>query len=525
MRQGTSQASESSSDKSAASAKPDDGHEASLLAQFEDRMRMVLEAARMCLWERDLVRNVVTYAQNVDAFVPSNVDVQIKSRDEFLQIVHPEDRERIQRELTDCEAKGTDHSCEYRLNPVDGEIRWIYETSRIFRDTQGQPRTIIGISADISERKRLEEALRRDQERFRGLVETTSDWVWEVNEDAVYTYASPKVYDLLGYQPSEILGKTPFDFMPPAEAERVRELFGKIVADASPFHRLENANLHRNGELVILETSGVPIFNNAGEFRGYRGIDRDITARKQMEKQERLHAEEITHAARLSLLGEMIATISHEINQPLYAISNFASACRTVIQSEGAAAIPKITDWIGQIHEQAMRAGEILRRLREFSRKRPFQQSQVDLNCVAQDARSLVESVISSQRIDLRLQIDGDLPRISGDSVQLQQVFVNLILNASEAFEEIPNLAARQIVISIKKIGKEILCRVEDNGPGLQPGAIDRIYEPFYTTKEGGLGLGLAVCRTIISHHGGRLWAEPNDGKGGAIFSFIIPLL
>ncbi len=177
----------------------------------------------------------------------------------------------------------------------DGTQLWM-EISKIpLHDAEGNVIGVLGTCEDITERKQAQEALKSSKERFRNLVEISSDWVWEVDENAVYTYASPKIYDILGYQPQFMLGKTPFDLMPPQEAERVANIFAPIVAAQQPFKCLENTNIHQDGHLVILETSGVPIFDGEGKFRGYRGVDRDITERKfreavLLETQEQLQA-------------------------------------------------------------------------------------------------------------------------------------------------------------------------------------------------------------------------------------------
>ncbi|MBA7706359.1 hypothetical protein ES703_115211 [subsurface metagenome] len=153
------------------------------------------------------------------------------------------------------------------------------------KDAQGNVIGILGIFWDITERKKVERELRESRRRFRSLAEATSDWVWEINQNGIYTYASPKVKDLLGYEPEEIIGKTAFDLMPPDEAKRVGAIFRDIVASQKPFERLENVNLHKDGRPVVLETSGVPIFDEAGNLSGYRGIDRDITERKKAEEE------------------------------------------------------------------------------------------------------------------------------------------------------------------------------------------------------------------------------------------------
>jgi len=153
------------------------------------------------------------------------------------------------------------------------------------KDAEGNVIGILGIFWDITERKRAEEALKESKQRFRSLVEATSDWVWEVDKNGIYTYSSPKVKEILGYEAVEVIGKTPFDFMPPDEAKRVGAIFRDIAASRKPFERLENVNLHKDGRLVVLETSGVPIFDSSGDFLGYRGIDRDITERKKAEEE------------------------------------------------------------------------------------------------------------------------------------------------------------------------------------------------------------------------------------------------
>ncbi|GAF67197.1 unnamed protein product, partial [marine sediment metagenome] len=165
---------------------------------------------------------------------------------------------------------------------VSGGVQHMLTFKFPFRDAGGR-RFLAGMSIDVSDRVRAEEALRDSEEKFRSLVETTSDWMWEVDTNGVYTYTSPRVKDLLGYEPVEILGKTPFDLMPPEEGRRVGKIFAEITASHKPFDGLENTNVHKDAHLVVLETSGRPIFGPDGLFMGYRGIDRDITERKHAE--------------------------------------------------------------------------------------------------------------------------------------------------------------------------------------------------------------------------------------------------
>jgi len=192
----------------------------------------------------------------------------------------------------------------------DGKVFDRYSSPLI--DSNGNHYGRIWYFSDITEHKRAEEALQESKERFRALTESTSDWVWEVDQSGIYTYASPKVKDLLGYEPEEIIGKTPFDFMLPNEAERVAELFKNIVESRKPFDGLQNTNIHKDGRLVVLETSGVPIFGEGGNLLGYRGIDRDITERK--ESEEALREEKKRAEGYLSIAGVMLAIINVDEN-------------------------------------------------------------------------------------------------------------------------------------------------------------------------------------------------------------------
>ena len=190
------------------------------------------------------------------------------------------------------------------IQTKDKGVRILHTKKIPILDESGRPEYLLGISEDITLAKRIEEVLLESEERIRNLIETTSDWVWEVDEQGVYTYASPKVRDLLGYEPEEVLGKTPFDLMPTEEAARVANIFGSIVAQALPFSCLEKTNIHKDGHLVVLETSGVPFFDSEGLLRGYRGIDRDITERKQAE------AALLESQTRLQLMNSVLTHIT-----------------------------------------------------------------------------------------------------------------------------------------------------------------------------------------------------------------------
>lgn len=207
--------------------------------------------------------------------------------EDVIATIHPDDRERFAQALIIAsQEQHQSNYIEYRAIDVLGQVKWFGNNFRCFNNKNGDL-IVDGVDIDITARKRAEIALQTSEERFRSLVEISSDWVWEVNEYGLFTFVSPKVLEILGYTPQEILGQTPFDFMGSEERLRLSDVFNSFVVEKQPFKNLENIKFHKNGHSVVVETSGVPIFDASGQFRGYRGIDKDITERKQADNRLR----------------------------------------------------------------------------------------------------------------------------------------------------------------------------------------------------------------------------------------------
>jgi PAS domain S-box-containing protein len=245
---------------------------------------------------------------------PAVVDISGYSQEEFLatprllaKITHNEWTDYVSDRWL-CAIQGdTISGCEFQIVHKSGELRWLSQRCTIIKDDDGTPLAMEGIISDITERMRIDAALQESERRYRTLLDSSPDWIWEVDVNGVYTYASHKVEELLGYTPEELIGNTPFDLMSPAEAERVGAAFGEIVAEKRAFHNLENTNRHKDGHLVVLETSGTPILSEEGELLGYRGVDRDITARKQNEHE--LRVERDFNSTVLEAAGNVIVVL------------------------------------------------------------------------------------------------------------------------------------------------------------------------------------------------------------------------
>jgi PAS domain S-box-containing protein len=275
------------------------------LRDSEEKFRQFAENSRQVMLIRQIDSGELLYINPVYEEIWGQTRESLyENPNSWMNFLHPDDRQSINVSYQAADGKGL-FSEEYRIVRSDGTMRWIWGRCFPIINAAGEIYRIGAIAEDITERKQTEQErdrllqiletqnqtleaqveqrtaeLQQSKERFRNLVETSSDWVWEVNELGIYTYSSPQIINVLGYSPAEILGKTPFDLMPPAEAERVLKEFMKFISIQAPFQCLENTNCHKDGQLIILETSAVPIFDENKQFRGYRGMDRDITLRK-----------------------------------------------------------------------------------------------------------------------------------------------------------------------------------------------------------------------------------------------------
>jgi signal transduction histidine kinase len=259
----------------------------------------------------------------------------------------------------------------------------------------------------------------------------------------------------------------------------------------------------------------------AGLVAGLLKLRHEHAGRLKTEEALQRRENELAHMNRLSSMGELVAEIAHEINQPLHSISNFASACEKALKSPTDGNVDKVRNWNQRIADSAIRAGNIIQRLRAYTRKNEDARSELNLNEVVRESIELLSSRIVGARVSIRTDLADSLPKIHADRIQLQQVIVNLMNNAIDAVEK-RNDKSGQLTIRTFEQNQSAEFAVEDNGVGLSPETIAHAFEPFFTTKSHGMGLGLAISRTIIEHHEGTIWATSNDDSG-TTFHFALP--
>ncbi len=385
--------------------------------------------------------------------------------------------------------------------------------------------------------KRAEGALQASEKRFKELVEITTDWVWEIDEKGVYTYVSPKVRDLLGYEPEEIIGKTPFDLMPQEEAKKVFNFFKDKAKENKPFYHLENINRHKDGHLVVLETNGIPLFDKNGKLKGYRGIDRDITERKHAEQQrdQLLSKLEIKNQE----LQHFSSIIRHDIGNPLLSIQAFSieliRSCDQLnkllsdqqigdqIKEQISAILSSdMSESIGYIQSSATEISKLLEGLKELAAV-----DRISTNIELLEMDKIAKQVVGEMKYQIQnsgaLVTTEPLPECLGDEAQIRQVFSNLLSNALKYLD--PQRKGRVHITG--RVDRDIsVYTVEDNGIGIAPEHQEKVFESFYridsSRADGGEGLGLNIVAHIVTRHNGRIWLESELGKGSK-FNIALP--
>jgi PAS domain S-box-containing protein len=397
---------------------------------------------------------------------------------------------------------------------------YIEITASPLRDEEGNIIAGIELLRDVSQSRQAEEALRTSEARFRNLVENSSDWVWEVDARGVYAYASPRIVELLGYIPDEVIGRTPFDFMPQGEARRVAAIFSALTAEKRPIRSLENTNLHKDGHPVILETNGVPFFDAAGTFCGYRGIDRDITDRKQAENKIRNLNETLAHRAAQLVnanreLEAFSSSVSHDLRTPLTRIYSASQILRDAYLDKLGEVGPVLVQTICDACENMEELIEALLSLSRVSGSQ-VNRSACDLSQIA--GLVAAELQLSEPDRQVKFMIAQGLTE-EADPRLIKVLFENLIGNA---WKYTGKTVGAEIEIGETDCGAEKVYFVRDNGAGFDMSQSPRLFKPFQRlhnrTEFKGTGIGLATVQRIAERHGGRVWGEGEPGRGATFY-------
>jgi two-component system sensor kinase FixL len=380
------------------------------------------------------------------------------------------------------------------------------------------------LQQEVLEREQAEHSLRRSEELYRLLAEHATDMISKHTLAGEYIYASPACRALLGYEPHELVGRNAYEFFHADDLAAIRKSHESILR--LPDTQTVTYRIRRkDGAYTWLESVSKTIRDpSSHEVREIIVVSRDVTQRKRDEEERRRLHDELMHVARLTTLGEMASGLAHELNQPLAAISNYVEAARRML-GEGKGTPPQAARAMAEAAAEAQRAGQIIRHLRSLARRSRTRFSTADINQLVSEVVALTAADFRTSGARPRLLLAPDLPPTLVDRIQIQQVLLNLVRNGLEAMDQ-TRAQDRVLTISTRSPddgGTAIEVSVDDAGCGLTEEARSHLFEPFFTTKPDGMGMGLAISRTIVESHEGRLWAEPVADRGTS-FRFTLPI-
>jgi NO-binding membrane sensor protein with MHYT domain/signal transduction histidine kinase len=435
----------------------------------------------------------------------------------ILQRVHPDDAAMVRETIDRASQDGKDFRHEYRLVMPDGAIKHVDVVAHALSNQSGRIE-FVGAVMDVSDRKRAEEELRRSEAYLAEAqrLTRTGIWAWSVTARRS-VYWSEENYRLLAFDPA---GGIPSDEafyqrVHPEDRDRVRrEVFVETPDEGSHFD-VEFRLVLPDGAMKYIRSTGHPVRNKSGDVLEYVGTSIDVTERKRAEEAQ----DELAHVNRVTTMGELTASLAHEVNQPITAAATDANACLRWLTRDDPD-LDEARAAASRIVKDAMRAADIIGRIRLFFTKSPPQRELVDINEVIREMVVLLRGEATRYAISVRTELAADLRQVVGDRVQLQQVMMNLMMNSADAMKNVDG--TRDLVITSQPADNdELLVSVSDTGIGLPPQA-DQIFKAFFTTKAHGTGMGLSISRSIVESHGGRLWAGAHSPRG-ASFYFTLP--
>jgi PAS domain S-box-containing protein len=483
------------------------------LNESEERVTLAAEAAHLGVWELDVATSKIWLSD------PARKLFQFEPEEEITYSilsdrVHPEDRalrEEAIRRAIDTQSR---YEIEYRILLPDQTERWVAGRGHYLSNPETRGGRLLGVSMDVTERKQAEQL-------FQLAAEGSHLGVWDWDETTgklKFDGAMREIFDIP--REGEMTLDAAYRAIHPPDLERVKQVWRQAVETGLPYQH-EYRVRRSNGAIGWVHARGRGYYDDKGKPLRMIGIVLDITDRKQAEEEARRRSEQINLLGRASLLGEMTASIAHEVNQPLSSIMSNAGAGQRFID-RGNVDLATLREILVDVETDAHRAYEIIRNIRDTMKKGATVRRPIDANAIVTQVTHMLQPDASARSVELTTSLARDLPMVTADPIQIQQVLVNLLSNALDAMHETP-LEQREMQVATTRNGDGTICvSVRDRGGGIAPEIRKQLFDQFFTTKEKGLGMGLSIVRSIVEAHGGKVEAENDDG--GARFSFTLPI-
>ena len=489
------------------------------LRESESRFRIVADAAPVLIWMAG-VDKLCTFFNKTWLEVTGH-SLEQEMGNGWAEGVHPNDLQRCLKTYTEAFDARKAFAMQYRLRRHDGEYRWLSEDGVPRYDTQGRFAGYIGSCVDVTELMKKEEALREFEERVVLAAGAAHLGVWEMDPATNELWMSDSARTLFQFGSETHVDHAAVQDRVYPEDRALRDSAVKRAIETRAGYDIEYRLLLPDGTLRWIGARGRYVAGRNRKGARLIGVSRDITPRKLAEAEALRHREELGHLGRVAAMGELAASIAHELNQPLSGITSNASAGQRFID-RGDVDLRDLRDLLGDIITDGRRAGDVIRGIQSMVKKGVSVRQQVNLNDLIINVARMVNPAAMLQSCDVETLLEPDLPAIEADPIQLQQVLLNLVINSFDAMHDTPLSRRKVVIVTERNADDAIRASVRDYGVGISEESRDRLFDHFFTTKAQGLGMGLAIVRSIVESHGGTIAAENAEG-GGARFYFALP--
>jgi two-component system, LuxR family, sensor kinase FixL len=482
-------------------------------------LRARIEGFGVGTWDLDLLTQELTWSDAAKSLFGVKPDQSV-SYGLLLSLLDPADRERTDREIKKVAENGGNLDVSFKIGGSTGPGHWIRTRGSLIKDDAGVARHITGIVLDIDEEKKLQDALRMRESHLRSILDTVPDAMIVINGQGIVQFFSTAAERMFGYSEREAIGINVSELMPMPDRARHDGYLARYLSTGE-------RHIIGIGRIVTgqrRDGTTFPMHLSIGEMRSggapyFTGFVRDLTEHQQTQARLQELQSELVHISRLTAMGEMASALAHELNQPLAAISNYMKGSRRLLEGSTDPNASKVESAMDRAAEQAFRAGQIIRRLRDFVSRGESEKRVESLSKLIEEAGALGLAGARDQNIQLRFNLNPEFDLVLADRVQIQQVLVNLFRNALEAMAQ---SHLRELTVANSPVDDELIeISVSDTGSGFAEDVKSSLFQTFFTTKETGMGVGLSISRSIIEAHGGRMWAESNASEG-ATFRFTL---
>jgi PAS domain S-box-containing protein len=408
----------------------------------------------------------------------------------------------------------------YRMRRADGVYRWIDTRAEPVRNQDGTIAQWYVISIDVDDEVRAQQALRDRERQLQQLIDTVPVQIWCVTPAGEPAYINKAMMEFIGLKLGDFtegLSKAIQTIVHPDDRAALFGALSHSFSTGEPF-AMKFRNRRWDGEYRWQDGRAEPLHDDSGRIIQWYGVNVDIEDETRMQSALRAAQDKLARATQAASLAELSASIAHEVNQPLAAIVANSHACQRWLTAEPPN-LERAQKTVERIIRDANAAADVVDRIRALFKQSIDTRVMAALEGVIAEARNLMAEVASRHDVHMDVEIESDLPRVALDRVQIQQVLINLMRNGMEAMDTVAD--AKVLAVRVRRMDSVIQTEISDRGPGIA--FPDRMFEPFYTTKQQGMGMGLAICRSIVESHGGRLWTERNEPRG-AKFIFTLPI-